>query len=92
MNDMNKFMTHMFSTSSDHWLKHRQVMLWASLLFFTGMRPGEAAYTKGHKDDKHFLRVRDIQVECFKVDTYGVRFSITITIGWMKNKRFSGKT
>jgi hypothetical protein len=33
-------------------------MLWASLLFFTGMRPGEAAYTEGYKDEGHYLRVK----------------------------------
>lgn len=32
-------------------------MVWATLLFFTGMRPGEAAYSDGYKEDGHYLHV-----------------------------------
>jgi hypothetical protein len=90
VNDMQKFMSHMLSKPFDNRLMHRQVMLWASLLFFTGMRPGEAAYSSGYKEDCHYLRVRNILVGRFGTDKHGVRFSVTITVEWMKHNRYKG--
>jgi hypothetical protein len=82
----------MFSASFKQWSMHRQDMLWAALLFFTGMRPGEAAYSSGHKADFHYLRVQNIQVRRAEDDDFGIRFSILIEVTWTKHNRFTGET
>jgi hypothetical protein len=92
LGDIQRFMNHMLSSTSTNYTMHREVMLWASLLFFTGMRPGEAAYTKGYKKFHHYLRVKDVEVRCMETDDYGVCFSILIKISWLKHNRFRGET
>lgn len=51
-------MMYMMSTPPNRWRTRRMVMLWATLLFFTGMRPGEAAFSRRHDRDGHFLHVK----------------------------------
>ena len=92
LGDMRKFMSHMLTTSYGTWLMRRQVMLWASLLFFTGMRPGEAAYTGGYGVDGHYLHTKNFQVRRLEDDLYGVRFAILMEVSWLKHNRFRGVT
>jgi hypothetical protein len=90
--DLVTLMNHVICTPpGKFWKLRRTVMMWTTLLFFTGMRPGEAAYTSRHAVDGHYLRVKNLEVRRIGRDDYGNRFSIIFEVAWLKHNRFRGE-
>jgi hypothetical protein len=91
LGDLKKFMMYMLTTPAQNWRVRRLVMLWTTLLFFTGMRPGEAAFTRGYSADGHYLRVKNLTIHRLRDDLYGPQFSVVFEVGWLKHNRYRGE-
>jgi hypothetical protein len=79
-------------TSSSCWDLNLQDALFWTLLYATGARPGEFAYSRGYREQGHYLKVEDLEFRRVGEDSAGPIFIMLIQISWLKGKRFKGKT
>lgn len=92
LGDLVTLLNHVITTPpGKFWKLRRVVMMWTTLLFFTGMRPGEAAFTANHRVDGHYLQVKNLEVRRIERDDYGNRYSIIFEVAWLKHNRFKGE-
>ena len=91
LGDLKRFMMHMLSMPAKNWRARRLVMLWTTLLFFTGMRPGEAAFSRGYSAEGHYLHVKNLTIRRLEEDLYGSQFSVVFEVGWLKHHRYRGE-
>jgi hypothetical protein len=62
------------------------------MLYATGARPGEFVYSRGYREQGHYLKVEDLEFHRVGEDSAGPIFAMQIKISWIKGKRFKGKT